>query len=182
MSEREDFLAMRYALGVADLKEITVAETRLEHDPEFAAAVAQFEAHFFGMDGTVTPMAPTGSVWERIEDAIDETIKSGGTQTIRAQDLAWEPFLPGVDRKVLRIDKAAASSQILYRVAPGAEVGNHSHAIIEECLVLEGEIEVDGIIVRAGDMHLAFPGERHGPLYSRNGAVVYIRGDLQIQP
>ncbi len=104
------------------------------------------------------------------------------TRTVRAADLAWEPFLPGVERKILFVDKTAMVSGVLYKVAPGASVGNHSHGMIEECLVIEGEIDIDGMTVRAGDVHLAMPGSRHGPLSSRLGALVYIRGDLLIHP
>ncbi|MGA9657889.1 MAG: cupin domain-containing protein, partial [Asticcacaulis sp.] len=167
---------MRYALGVADRAEITLAEQRFMHEPDFADLVAHYDVLFFGIASETAPITPPKSVWLAIEDQIDNLAKSPGTQTIRSDSLSWEPFLPGVQRKILRIDKDTATSLVLYQIAAGAEVGNHSHAVIEECLVLDGEIEVDGITVRAGDMHLAFTAQRHGPLFSRTGALVYIRG------
>ena len=181
MSDYDDFLAARDALGVADLTEVTTAEIRLESDPAFAAKVSHYDILFYGLEGDIEPVTPPASLWDRIDEAVDHVEISPGTQTVRTEALAWEPFVPGVERKILRADKATATSLVLYKVAAGASVGNHGHCVIEECLVLEGEIEVDGITVRAGDMHLAFPSQRHGPLFSRTGALVYIRGDLQIQ-
>ena len=181
MTDSDDLLAMRYALGVADLAEMTAAERRVAGDPGFAARVARYDRLMFGLEGASAGMAPPPDLWDRIAGAIDDLEKSPQTETVRASAMAWEPFAPGLDRKILFVDKAAAISGVLYRVAAGTEVANHSHGIIEECLVLEGDIEIDGIIVRAGDLHIAFPGSRHGPLRSRGGALVYIRGDLQMQ-
>lgn len=182
MNDNDDDLAARYALGVADLPEIVAAERRMANDPDFAARVAFYDRIFRALESGIAPVEPPAGLWDRIENAIDDDRLVPGTQTVRTADLSWEPFVPGVERKILFVDKAAMTSGVLYKVAPGASVGNHGHDIIEECLVLEGEIDVDGMIIRAGDMHLAFSGVRHGPLSSRTGAVVYIRGDLQIQP
>lgn len=182
MIDTDDFLAMRYACGVADLAEIAAVESRMDSDSAFAALIARFDQLFSGLEAGQTEVAPPEGLWARIEVAIDDLEKVPGTHTVRTQAMAWEPFLPGVERKILFADKTGASSLVLYKVAAGASVGNHSHGITEECLVLEGELEIDGITLRPGDLHMAFPHERHGPLYSRTGALVYIRGDLQIHP
>ncbi len=182
MSEHDDFLAARYALGVADLTEIVAAESRMARDPGFASRIAFYDSVFAVFGRNSQAVAPSAELWDRIESAIEDDEKSPQTRTIRTAEIAWEPFVPGVERKVLFVDKEAMSSGVLYKVAPGASVGNHGHGIIEECLVIEGAIEVEGLTIRAGDVHLAFPGSRHGPLSSRDGALVYIRGDLMIHP
>ncbi|ESQ90305.1 hypothetical protein ABAC460_09120 [Asticcacaulis sp. AC460] len=185
MSEHDDisdsYLAARYALGIASLAEIVSAEARIDADAEFAAEVGRYDLVFSGLEPGVAPIAPPADLWDRIESAIDDQDRSPHTRTIRTAELAWEAFIPGIDRKIVFVDKAAATSGVLYRLAPGASVGNHGHGVIEECLVLEGEIEIDGVPIRAGDMHMAFPEARHGLLSSRHGALVYLRGDLQIQ-
>lgn len=180
MDPHDDLLAARYALGVADLAEIVAVESRMDADAAFAARVDFYDNRFFALAGHDDAVAPPPAIWDRIARAIDDDERSPRTRTVRGAELAWEPFLPGIERKILFADKAAATSGVLYRIAPGARVIDHCHGIIEECLVLEGEIEVDGITVRAGDMHMAFSGVRHGPLTSPRGAMVYIRGDLQI--
>jgi hypothetical protein len=45
-------------------------------------------------------------------------------------------------------------------------------------VVLEGETEVAGVTVRAGDFHLAPRGFRHTEIRTRGGAIVYIRNAL----
>lgn len=180
MTENDDLLAIRYAFGVSDLAEMTRVEARMLTDHALSAEINRYQILLSDVEAQEPGVTPPASVWDRIEQAIDDIELSPKTQTVRAASLAWEPFLPGVERKILFVDKAAALSGVLYRVAAGTEVGNHSHGVIEECLVLDGEIEIDGITVRTGDLHIAFPGVRHGPLRSQYGATVYIRGDLEI--
>ena len=181
MSTADDSLAARYALGVADLSEIVAAEARLESDRHFAAEVARYDAIFAAFYDEAAVETPSAGVWDRIEAAIDDSQKSPQTRTLRTEGLAWEPFAPGIDRKLLYVDKAAATQISLFRLSPGSGVMGHSHALMEECLVVEGEIEVDGITIRKGDLHLALPGSRHGPLTSRTGAVLYVRADLEFR-
>ncbi len=182
MREHDDLLAARYALGVADAAEIVTVTGRMASDAPFAGRIAFFENVFSILDRDVTPVAPPPGLWDRIERAIDDHDLSPDTLTLRTAELGWAPYAPGIERKVLHIDSEKGESIALYRLQPGAVVPNHSHHLPEECLVLEGEIEVDGVTVRAGDLHLAFPASRHGPLTSRTGAVVYLRGDLDMQP
>lgn len=177
----DDIQAARYALGVADLTEIAAAEARIARDPDFAHRVAVYDAVFFALepeaDGEVLPE----DSWDRIASAIADNEKAPNTRTVRVDALAWEPFLAGVERKVVSIDKAEGTQVALYRVAPGASVPSHLHCVTEECLVLDGEIEIDGVVVRSGDVHLAFSGSRHGPLTSRRGALLYVRSDLEMR-
>ncbi|ESQ79761.1 cupin domain-containing protein [Asticcacaulis sp. YBE204] len=182
MTHNDDFLAMRYALGVATAEEIKTVKARRDVDGAFSQHLAAIEAVFLTIDQTSDAVVPPPDMWARIEDAIDDLAKPPQAHTIRADSLAWEPFLPGVERKIIFTDRSGIASGCLYRVSAGAEVGSHGHGITEECLVLEGELEIDGVVVRAGDMHIAPPGARHGLLRSARGALVYLRGDAHIQP
>lgn len=182
MAETDDWLAARYALGVADLSEIVIAETRIESDPGFAAQVARYDILFAGLVSKPAPIDASDALWDRIERAIDDVDRSPATQTVRPKELGWEPYIPGIERKLLYVNKAEGMHIVLYKVAPGTEVIEHTHIITEECLVLEGQIEVDGVVVKAGELHLGFPGIRHGPLTSQTGALLYIRGDLSFHP
>lgn len=182
MNDSDDLLAMRYAFGVADFTEIASVEQRMPGDKALASRVGDYEQIFAGLERPGAGVTPPPSVWDRIDQAIDDLEQSPQTRTMRATSLSWEDFLPGVERKILFADTASAISGVLYRVAPGTVVPSHGHAVIEECLVLEGEIEIDGVTIRAGDLHMAFAGTRHSPLSSPRGALVYIRGDLQFQP
>jgi quercetin dioxygenase-like cupin family protein len=177
----EDVLAARYALGVAGAAEITIAERRLAVENTFADRVARYDALFSELDCGIEAMAPPPGMWDRIEQAVDDFEKSPLTQTVRPDAMRWEPFADGIQRKVLQTDATAGMQIVLYKVAPGTSFAAHGHLINEECLVLDGEIEVDGVVARAGDLHIAFANTRHGVLTSRTGALLYIRADLEMQ-
>lgn len=177
----EDMLAARYALGVAGAEEIMIAERRMASEDAFVDRVARYDALFSELDCSVEAIAPPAGLWDRIDQAVDDFEKSPLTQTVRPATLGWEPFADGIQRKLLHTDAEAGVQIVLYKVAPGTSFGAHGHLINEECLVLDGEIEVDGVVARPGDLHIAFADTRHGVLTSRTGALLYIRADLQMQ-
>lgn len=180
MDESDEILAAQYALGVLDTAGIVDCEDRILADPDFAAKVAWFDQIFYAAHGSAESSDRSDQLWDRIERAIDDKIKSPDTRTIRVGEMGWEPYAPLITRKVVHLDRHAEVLTAFYRLEPGAEVISHTHLLTEECLVIEGEIECDGIVVRAGEVHLAPPGSRH-VLKSPKGAMVYMRGDLNIQ-
>lgn len=116
----------------------------------------------------------------RILDKIRESAPAPeGTLTIRASEGKWHAVTPLIEIKVLYRDVAQNVQTMLWRVKPGAKVPAHKHTIVEECLVLEGEIKVGDHYVRKGDMHIALPGHWHPMLESPNGAVFLLRAELQ---
>lgn len=180
MDESDDILAAQYALGVLGSDEIVAVEDRVVDDPGFAAKVAWFDQVFYALHSSAERSDRADQLWDRIERAVDDKIKSPDTRTVRVDEMGWEPYAPLIMRKVVNIDRQADVHTAFYRLEPGAEVINHTHLLTEECLVIEGEIECDGVVVRAGEVHLAPPGSRH-VLTSPRGALVYLRGDLSIQ-
>jgi len=182
LKDFEDLLAARYALGVAEANEIELAQVRLARDDSFAARVADYDALFSELEHGTAPIEPPSGVWARIEQAIDEVEKSPFTRTVRPSQRHWEPFAPGIDRKVLHLDASQGAQIVLYKVAPGTQLGSHRHIIPEECYVLEGELEVDGVVVHSGDVHIALAGTRHSVITSRSGALLYVRADIQMHP
>jgi len=181
LKEYQDMLAARYALGVASAEEIAIAEQRIARENAFADSVARYDALFSELDCGIEEVAPPSRVWDRIAQAVDDFEKSPATQTVRPSALGWEPFAPGIGRKLLHTDSDAGVQIVLYKVASGTSFGAHNHLIAEECLVLDGEIEVDGVVARSGDLHIAFANTRHGVLTSRTGAILYVRADLHMQ-
>lgn len=95
--------------------------------------------------------------------------------TIRAGAGTWTVVSPGVERKLLWESSDAVSC--LVRLAPGATVGRHDHLIDEECVVLEGSLQIGAdLLLRAGDFHVGVKGLAHEAASSVTGAVVYLRG------
>ena len=87
----------------------------------------------------------------------------------------WQPFLDGVDIKVLR--EHAEGLSYLLRLAPGAALPPHRHPQDEECLVLEGRLRVGSTIeIGPGGYHLAHCGALHATVGTDTGATIFLRG------
>jgi anti-sigma factor ChrR (cupin superfamily) len=105
--------------------------------------------------------------WAR---ATRESMQDAGT-TCR-----WEPFMDGVDAAALQVHDGVAS--MLIRVAPGAALPDHGHSQEEDCYMLEGDMFLGDILMRAGDYQLAPVGRDHVGISSDAGALFYFHGAL----
>jgi quercetin dioxygenase-like cupin family protein len=101
-----------------------------------------------------------------------------GTFTIRAADMRWTDAGPGVQVKVLRMDRERNDQTVLIRMQPGAVVVAHRHTQQEECWVLEGEVFIGGYRLGQGDMHVAQAGAAHAPIHAPMGALLMIRSEM----
>ncbi len=88
----------------------------------------------------------------------------------------WHSITEGVDVLPLRGDTEVIS--MLVRFAAGACVPDHGHALDEDCLVLQGEMFLGDILLRAGDYQLAPAGGTHFGETSDVGAMFYFHGAL----
>jgi anti-sigma factor ChrR (cupin superfamily) len=101
-----------------------------------------------------------------------------GTRTLRAADMHWVSAGPGVDVKLLRMNRGRNDQTVLIRMQPGAVVAGHRHTQEEECLVLEGEVFIGEHRLGEGDMHVAHPGAVHPPIRAPRGALLLIRSEM----
>ncbi len=93
--------------------------------------------------------------------------------TIRSDDGAWTPIVPGARAKKL---KFPGSHSALVELDAGATLPMHRHHEHEECFVLRGEVEMGDLRVYAREYHLAPAGTRHSAVRSRTGALLFLRG------
>ena len=71
----------------------------------------------------------------------------------------WPAFAPGIRRRVLwQRDGQAA---LLYHAQAGAQVPHHTHGHDEECLMVQGELFLDDVLLQPGDYQLAPAGTGH---------------------
>lgn len=101
-----------------------------------------------------------------------------GTVTIRSADMQWVSAGPGVEVKVLRMDRERNDQTVLIRMQPGGIVVGHRHTQEEECWVLEGEVFIGNHRLGQGDMHVARPGVVHAPIRAPKGALLMIRSEM----
>ena len=91
----------------------------------------------------------------------------------------WPDFAPGIQRRVLWQHQGQAA--LLYFAQPGASVPVHSHGHDEECLMVQGELFLDDMLLQAGDYQLAPAGSGHRVTATDTGVVIYAHGDLDLK-
>jgi len=90
----------------------------------------------------------------------------------------WPEFAPAIQRRVLwQRDGQAA---MLYFAQAGALVPNHTHGHDEECLMLQGELFLDDVLLQPGDYQVAPAGSGHRITETDTGVVIYAHGDLDL--
>ncbi len=87
----------------------------------------------------------------------------------------WQPTgVPGVELRTLFEDPTRAARSILLRMAPGACFPSHPHPGVEECYIIEGAVEIGGVVYVAGDYMRASAGTDHEPTHSPHGCLMLL--------
>ena len=101
-----------------------------------------------------------------------EGLSELASRYINVDSLPWKPTpTPGIDMKILLLDKESGLLTALFRWAPGTRLPLHEHVEVEQTYVLEGSIVDDEGEVVAGDFVWRPRGNRH-LARSPNGALV----------
>jgi anti-sigma factor ChrR (cupin superfamily) len=101
-----------------------------------------------------------------------------GTYTVRASESPWQTVSDLVQIRVVRTDRARNNQTVLIRMMPGASIVPHPHTQEEECLVIEGAVEIGEHRLYEGDMHVASAGVKHPRITSPLGALLMIRSEI----
>jgi quercetin dioxygenase-like cupin family protein len=110
---------------------------------------------------------------DRVADADDSHL------TIAAEEGDWKAFSKGVRIKVLNQRSGVLS--YLLQMEPGATLPPHRHPMDEECIVLDGILQVGTRIeVGRGGYHLAHEGALHATVGTRSGATIFLRGAVPV--
>jgi len=94
--------------------------------------------------------------------------------TVHAGDGVWQPFGPGVQLKLLHA--AGDIWSYLLKLEAGAQLPTHRHPVDEECVVLQGLVQVGGMRVAAGGFHLGRKDVLHAPITAVEPALLFLRG------
>ena len=94
--------------------------------------------------------------------------------TVHAGDGVWQPFGPGVQLKLLHA--AGDIWSYLLRLDAGAQLPTHRHPVDEECVVLQGVVQVGELRVAAGGFHLGRKDVLHAPITAVEPALLFLRG------
>lgn len=104
--------------------------------------------------------------------------RAGQLLTVRDAEHGWDAFAPGIRRRVLWAGGPEAA--LLYHADPGAQVPRHGHGHDEECLMLDGEVFLDDVLLRPGEYQLAPAGTAHQSVSTDTGLLLFAHGDLEL--
>ena len=177
MSADDQLRAAYMVLGLLQPEEEAAARQEAIDDPSFGALAASWAERLDSADPATDAPAPDG-LWDRISDRIDDTISAPQTQTLRREDGVWETLAPGLQRKVVHADRAAGTVSYLVRMRAGAILPVHIHERDEQCVIVEGQLQIGDRSFSAGDFHLAHAGGEHVPIKAVTDSLFFIHGAL----
>ena len=142
---------------------------------------AQVDGEALGLrDFLLMPAGPVGLASESGAELFVREAQGDVQRTLlRDADAGWPEFAPGIRRRVLWA--ADGQAALLYRAEPGAAVPGHGHGHDEECLMVEGELFLDDLLLQQGDYQLAPAGSGHRITQTDTGVIIYAHGDLDLQ-
>jgi anti-sigma factor ChrR (cupin superfamily) len=110
----------------------------------------------------------------RIKQSLMQKIAESSLMHNVRRDDGWVNLGKRVQAKVLHDDGTSLSW--LLKLLPGGSLPQHDHADgAEECMVLEGQLRLNGVDFFAGDYQIALPGSIHHEVSSEQGSLVYLR-------
>jgi anti-sigma factor ChrR (cupin superfamily) len=98
--------------------------------------------------------------------------------SLNSDEMIWEKVLnypEGTMCKVLRED--GNKKTILLKIPPYFKMDAHSHTVVEQHFVLEGEYKIGGKVFKKGYYELIPEGFTHGPFYTETGALILVVWD-----
>ena len=187
-SEETQALAALYALGSLDGDE----KARFEQHLRDGCTVCEQEVRKLSgvveeLSLSAPPAEPSSGTRERLLASLDReagsATKSTSLSTLmpqgvlliaRPSDMSWEEVVPGIRRKLLFVDEERHYNTALVRVEAGTRYPSHRHADVEELMVLEGDLNVHGVSMRAGDYCRAEPDTVHQETFSESGCLLLL--------
>jgi anti-sigma factor ChrR (cupin superfamily) len=195
ITEEVELRAALNALGTVTLNEVRAFEEDLVAlDASGKAELEEFDSVAGLLAFGASTAEPSADVWNKLCAVMDAEPKTQtasapkvpGIQqaaeeaapspllTVRKDEGVWQQVHKGIFAKTLFQNVKNGTTTYMVQFMPGAKTPLHRHPGMEECMVIEGDFQVDGKDLRAGDYHCATPGSIHDRPHSINGAMVLI--------
>jgi anti-sigma factor ChrR (cupin superfamily) len=186
--------AVAYALGALSPDEVGRMQAHVSDCEACRREVQSLRALFENMATLAPAEAPPPELKERLLAKVraGETTSAiqpwkkwsasaglAGLTLVRGGEGDWESSgVDGVDIRRLFVDAENDRATMLVRMAPGTAYPAHVHGGAEECYVLEGDLNVAGTVMHAGDYQRATEGSLHGIQSTENGCLLFIVSSL----
>ena len=171
MTDDLQTLVLADAIGALDDTELTQLHAELAAlSPADQEALGRLYDTALLVAASAESLAPPPHVRERVLASVTKP-----AQYTVTTDNAWaDSGVPGIDAKVLAIDKDRGLVTMLLRGKVGAVYPSHRHTAPEECYVVRGSIAVGDLVLHAGDFHHADPDSDHGEIVVIEAAEVLL--------
>jgi hypothetical protein len=167
-------LAAGLVFGTLEGDEYQRAKIRAVEDRAFAATVAEWEDRLVPLALGATEPLPSG-LFEKIEKRIEASgVELPGTFTLRAGSGEWRQVSPGLRVKMLNEIPSVGRQTFMAELQPGAEYVDHDHDQDEEIYMISGDLIIGGLVLKAGDFHVAKHGKHHPTHRTRTGCLCII--------
>ncbi|HBY62900.1 MAG TPA: hypothetical protein DEH78_24015 [Solibacterales bacterium] len=166
--------AVLYALGSLQGDEAAAVKSHLaggcrECAEEVRSLRGTVESLAFAVPEVAPPESLRASVLESARRARPDLT------VVRAEEEEWvSTGFDGVTMKRLYHDRANKSMTVLIRMEPGSVYPSHRHASVEQCFVVEGDLQFGEREFAAGDYMAAAMSSIHEPSTTRGGCLLLI--------
>jgi len=172
-------LASLFAAGALPASEDAAFQEHVK-----SCAVCAGEARAFREAASLLPIACESvaappHLREKLLARIQQPEPPPGIQIVRAGQGDWHTLVPGVTAKRLYAESPAGNVALLVRMEPGAKYPPHSHAGVEHCYVLQGELHFGDLVLYPGDYQCAMASTNHRDSHTVNGCMVLIVASQQ---
>jgi quercetin dioxygenase-like cupin family protein len=170
--------AALFALGALPPDEARSFE---DHLTEGCEVCARELASFSDVVDELSSVAPAAVPGDHVRAAVLERIAAPvfdthpGMRFVRSGQLDWQPgSRPSISVKPLFRDAPRGYKTLLIRLEPNTGFPEHRHGGAEEIYLLEGEVTISGVVMRAGDYCRAEAGTVHDGIFSRTGCLFLV--------
>ena len=187
-------LLVELAAGALGAREARAVERHAEQCAGCRNALGWIRPTLDALAAATPAVAPPPQVFERVAARIaagaapaaqpwQDWRPEVGAESVLVRDAArsaWRATAhPGVEVRELASDPDAEAVTMLIRMAPGATYPAHEHAGPEECFVLEGDLALGPVRMRAGDFQRMEAGTRHPRQTTTGGCVLFLRSSTR---
>jgi anti-sigma factor ChrR (cupin superfamily) len=196
LNEAERDQAVLYALGLLEALEAQTYEEHLARCDACRNEARSLESAGSALGWTAPPAEPSPELKHRLISRLRSEDQTGAQpraqpwkvwpaevptgSVIRAGQGKWEPTaFPGVETQRLFVDAPAGRVTMLIRMAAGSSYPAHVHGGVEECYVLEGDLNVGPELrMKAGDYQAVPEGSRHPVQSTDEGCLLLVVSSL----
>jgi anti-sigma factor ChrR (cupin superfamily) len=187
-------VAALYALGALSQHEARSFEEHLDEGcAECSAELESFAGTVRALGFSAPSEQPPARVRAELLARLDKfhagqteaTMRTSDTKKIEsvlASDGEWHELQNGVSLKRLYLNKATGIATSLVRMQAGTALPIHQHLGVEQFFVIEGDCNVAGQKLGAGDYHRAEAGTIHETTYTVDGTLLLLIAPEHYKP